>query len=215
MMNKYPSNQTGSSLVVILMMLTIIFLAGVSSSKMALFGERSARNERDRQVAFEAAEAALLDAEIDMMGPNSKVGNRVCLFDAVKPTEFVEGCGQGIKAGMCLNTASTGDAWKVVKSLYTTEIGAGSLNKTVEYGQHTGQTFLNGASGLPSKLPRYTIEVVPYAGTGSQDDNVGSATTAEYGFLVTAMGFGINSTTQVVLQTLVYKPTNKPTASCL
>lgn len=206
--------QRGSSLIVVLMMLTVILVMGVISARLSLFGERSARNDRDRQIALQSAEAALLDAEIDMMGPNSLVGHRVCIFDSRKPAEFLEGCGTGSQAGMCLNTAAPSEAWKIVKALYVSETGTGSSNKTVEYGQFTGQGLPSGSSGLPVKPPRYIIEAVRYAGTGAADDNVGSSTTPEYAFLVTAMGFGTRVETQVLLQALVYKPANKPNSGC-
>ena len=205
--------QLGSSLIVVLMMLTVILVMGVIGARMSLFSERSARNDRDRQIAFQAAESALLDAELDMMGPNTKVGHRVCVFDSTKPAEFQEGCGTASKVGMCLNTVSPGDAWKTVKALYLSETGTGNTNKTVQYGQFTDQALPNGSSGLTAKLPRYTIEAVRYAGTGAANDNVGSTKT-EYAFLVTAMGFGTRTETQVMLQTLVYKPANKPNSGC-
>ncbi len=207
-------SQQGSSLIVVLMMLTVILVMGVISARLSLFSERTARNDRDRQIAFQSAEAALLDAEIDMMGPNTLVGHRVCVFDSKKPAEFVEGCGTVAKVGMCLNTAAPSDAWKTVKALYVSETGAGVTNQTVQYGQFTGQTMPQGGSGLPFKPPRYIIEAVRYAGTGAEDDNVGSSVTPEYAFLVTAMGFGTRVETQVLLQALVYKPANKPNSGC-
>jgi type IV pilus assembly protein PilX len=209
-----PRFQSGSSLIVVLMLLTVILIMGVISSRLSLFSERSARNDRERQVAFQSAEAALLDAEIDMMGPNSLAGNRVCVFDSKQPAVFIQGCGSGSKAGMCLNSAAPSAAWKSVTGLYSSETGTGGTNKTVEYGQFTGQTLPQGSSGLPAKLPRYIIEAVRYTGTGSADDNVGSSTTPEYAFLVTAMGFGTRVETRVLLQALVYKPANKPNSGC-
>ncbi len=68
------------------------------------------------------------------------------------------------------------------------------------------------SSGLTARLPRYTIEAVPYAGTGAVNDAVDGVN--EYAFLVTAMGFGFRTETQVLLQALIYKPVNKPSAGC-
>jgi type IV pilus assembly protein PilX len=216
--------QKGSSLIVVLIMLTVIMTIGLVSAKMSLFGERSARNDRDRQIAFQSAEAALLDAELDIFGPNSAANRRVCVFDSKIPSEFVEGCGTLTKTGMCLNTASPSNAWKSVLARYTSETGdssASSSNKTVQFGQFTGQTMPNASSGnaglvggVPVRLPRYTVEAVRYAGTGAASDNVGSSTTSEYAFLVTAMGFGTRMETQVMLQALLYKPANKPGSGC-
>jgi type IV pilus assembly protein PilX len=206
--------QRGSSLIVVLIMLSMILVIGLISTRLALFSERSARNDRDRQIAFQSAEAALLDAELDIMGPNTTTGNRVCLFDSKAPGEFINGCGTQSKAGMCLNTTSSGDAWRAVKTLYSSETGTIATNQTVQYGQFTGQSLPNGNSGLSARLPRYTIEAVRYAGTGAANDNVGSSIKPEYAFLVTAMGFGTRTETQVLLQTLIYKPANKPGAGC-
>lgn len=205
--------QSGSSLIVVLIMLTVIFAMGVIAAKLSLFGEGAARNDRDRQIAFQSAESALLDAELDMMGPNTSPNRRVCKFDSLVIAEFVEGCGTGTNTGMCQNGAAPGDAWKTVKSNYTSETGTASSNLTAEYGQFTGQTLPTGTSGLPTKLPRYTIEAVRYSGTGAATDSVASSKT-EYAFLVTAMGFGARPQTQVMLQTLVYKPANKPNSGC-
>lgn len=207
-------SQRGASLVAVLMMLMVILVMGVIAARLSLFSERVARNDRDRQIAFQAAEAALLDAEIDMMGPNSSTDKRVCVFDSRTPAVFVEGCGSDGKAGMCLNTTAPGEAWKVVKANYANETGTTSGNKTVQYGQFTGQSLPNGGSGLPVRLPRYTIEAVRYAGTGAENDNVGSSVSVEYAFLVTAMGFGTRAETQVMLQSLVYKPANKANSGC-
>lgn len=206
--------ERGSSLVVVLMMLTVVMVMGVVSARLSLFGERSARNDRDRQIAFQSAEAALLDAEVDMMGPNTDAASRVCVFDSKKPSEFTEGCDVASKAGMCLSAATPSEAWRAVKTLYVSESGRANTNKTVEYGQFTGQTLPTGSGGLPIRPPRYTIEAVRYAGTGEAIDNVGSTASAEYAFLVTAMGFGTRLETQVMLQALIYKPANKPDSGC-
>lgn len=207
------AKQTGSSLIVVLIMLTVIFAMGVTAARLSLFGERAGRNDRDRQIAFQGAESALLDAELDIFGPNTSANKRVCKFDSLVVAEFIEGCGTGANAGMCLNGAAPGDAWKSVKTNYLSESGTASGNLTIEYGQFTGQTLPKGSSGLPAKLPRYTIEAVRYAGTGATNDSVASTKT-EYAFLVTAMGFGTRPESQVMLQALVYKPANKPNSGC-
>ena len=213
--------QKGSSLIIVLIMLSITMVVGLISTRLALFSERSARNDRDRQIAFQSAEAALLDAELDMLGPNTASGKRVCTFDSKKPAEFVAGCGTLTKTGMCQSAANPGEGWKdpAVLPLYTSETGdstSNAANKTVEYGQFTAQKFALpvGSSGLPVRLPRYTIEAVRYTGTGQANDNVGSSQSPEYAFLVTAMGFGTRIETQVMLQALIYKPANKPGAGC-
>ncbi len=61
----------GASLIMVMLILVVVSLLGVSAVQVSILGERSARNDRDYQIAFQAAEAALLDAEIDMNGPGT------------------------------------------------------------------------------------------------------------------------------------------------
>ena len=62
------------ALVFVLIMISIIFVIAAVSSRVVTLGERTARNDRDRQTALQSAEAALSDAEMDIMGPNSLSG---------------------------------------------------------------------------------------------------------------------------------------------
>jgi type IV pilus assembly protein PilX len=68
--------QVGVALVIV--MIFIVILSGVAafSARRALFGEGVARNQLDVEVATQAAEAALRDAEIDMQitGPGLRTG---------------------------------------------------------------------------------------------------------------------------------------------
>ncbi len=207
----HRTRMTGSSLIVVMIMLTVISAIGVISARLALFSERSARNDRDQQIAFQSAEAALLDAELDTMGPNSSLNKRVCKFLPMQNgSEFVPGCGTGTKAGLCASLTTQGEAWKDVKPLYSSETGQSSSNQTVEYGQFTGQTLPNGSVGLSAKPPRYTIERV----SATVFDQSKKSAGVDDAYLVTAMGFGMRPETRVMLQTLIYKPAHKPNSGC-
>lgn len=59
--------QHGAALAVALVLLLILTLLGVTGSKTTIMEERMAGNFRDRQVAFEAAEAALRVAEARLL----------------------------------------------------------------------------------------------------------------------------------------------------
>ena len=63
--------EQGFSLITTLVLLVIASLLGVAASQLVLMSERSSRYDRDRLIAFQAAEAALLDAEMDIRGPGS------------------------------------------------------------------------------------------------------------------------------------------------
>lgn len=180
--------QRGFSLIVTLILLVIVTVLGIAASQMVLLSERSTRFDRDRQIAFQAAEAALLDAEFDIRGPNTAGSQRVDSFTNTSQLRFVEGCGTGSDQGKCL-PAATGQP-PVWLSLDFTDQSAAS--RTVGLGQFTGRTFSTGSTGARSEqLPRYIIEVI-------EDGQPGLA--GRFLYRVTAMGFGPRKETQAVVQ---------------
>ena len=56
-------HEGGAALLIALVLLLAVLIVGVSAARTALDTEKSARNMRDRLIAFQAAEAALADAE--------------------------------------------------------------------------------------------------------------------------------------------------------
>ena len=62
------SRQRGVTLIVSLIFLAILMLLGVIVAQNSSMEERMAGNTRDRDLAFQAAEAALKDAEADASG---------------------------------------------------------------------------------------------------------------------------------------------------
>ncbi|MCR6475479.1 PilX N-terminal domain-containing pilus assembly protein [Variovorax sp. ZS18.2.2] len=205
--------QRGFSLIVVLLLLLVAMVLGVGAAQVSLVNERSARNDRDAEVAFQAAEAALVDAETDVLGPNENTRQRLCLFNRQDATAFVAGCGgDGEQQGLCATAEpGTDPAWMA------TDLSAGS-GKSVAYGTFTGQTYFSGdaatgsrAGALPARAPRYIVEAVRSRG-GLQANVLQSASAqdASYIFRVTAIGYGMQEETQVVLQTTLYKPAASP-----
>jgi len=68
----------GVALLVCLLMLILVMLLGVSAAQLSLQGEKAARGERDREVAFQAAEDALADAERDIQAGGGEVVEPAC-----------------------------------------------------------------------------------------------------------------------------------------
>lgn len=62
------SDQRGVTLIVALIFLAILMLLGVTVAQTSSLEERMAGNTRDRDLAFQSAEAALKDAEADLTG---------------------------------------------------------------------------------------------------------------------------------------------------
>lgn len=191
--------QQGASLIVALMMLIAVLSLGISAAQMALQGEKAARNERDRQIALQAAEAALLDAETDIEDAPDAARSRSALFAHDRTEGFARGCGSGTGnpfLGLCLRADGDTPVWLSVDFL-----DQSNRARTVPYGHFTGQSFPAGQGILPARPPRYVIELMPYNMAGE------AATAADltYFYRITAIGFGMRDSTRVVLQTFYRK----------
>ena len=193
--------ERGFSLIVVLLLLVVVTVLGIGAAQLSLVNERSARNDRDTEIALQAAEAALIDAELDILGPNASPASRLCLFNDRDVAPFVQGCGTGANLGLCAPSApGAAPAWM------TADISPSS-KVAVPSGTFTGQKYLVGQGVTPAALPRYIVEVMRNNG-GWQANRLESASAgnATHLFLVTAIGFGVDAQTQLVLQTNFYKP---------
>jgi type IV pilus assembly protein PilX len=193
----FQGRQQGFSLITTLILLVVVTMLGIGASQMALLSERSTRFDRDQQIAFQAAEAALIDAEFDIRGPNTSGSQRLLTFKSKKEedNDFIEGCGTGTLKGLCKPAGEgTKPVWYLVD--FTDE----SANaKTVKLGDFTGRAFSVGASGIrPEIAPRYIIESIP-------DGRPGASKADDRLYRVTAMGFGPRKETQAVLQMIFRK----------
>ena len=70
--------ERGVALLLCLLMLILVMLLGVSAAQLSLQGEKAARGQRDREVAFQAAEDALADAERDIQTGGGEVVDSAC-----------------------------------------------------------------------------------------------------------------------------------------
>lgn len=202
-----PQRQRGMALVFVLIMISIIFVIAAVSSRMVTFGERAARNDRDRQTAFQAAEAALSDAELDIMGPSSAGATRVSLFGTLPAGE---GCSsasdtRGICGRLAPNT-SADSLLDVYRPIFENEDA--TTRAWVSFGEFTGrQADFVTATGsnqgaLPARAPRYIIEKTSLS-FRNRTQAVGKPFDA---YVVTAIGYGLQASTQVVLQAVISKP---------
>lgn len=177
-MMKTVGCERGAALVTMLVLMLALLMMSLSAARAALAGARSARYERDRQVAHAAAEAALLDAERDIDGAAGPTSPRTAIFAAVDPDAFSERCGgQAEQAGLCKPPPGKAPpAWQAADL-------AGDAG--VEYGRFSGRTMPTGFGTLPASAPRYLVELLP----GAQPL-----------FRITALGVGADPATVVVLQ---------------
>lgn len=184
-----PDRQRGVTLVVVLLILLVVTVLGIGGAQMALLSEKSTRYDRDYLIASQAAEVALMDAELEINGPNAFVNRRAepWLFPAT-------GCGTtGGMRGLCATLSGPAKpAWQTVDFLETDA----TARAVAEVGEFTGRVFDAGLAGMrPELKPRYVIELIP-------DNTPGAALDAPKLYRITAMGFGPRKEVQVVLHSV-------------
>lgn len=185
----------GAALVTVLFVLVAVLIVAVSAATAALNAEKSARNERDRHIAFQAAEAALADAERDI-GAIDPASPRAAMFAPGSALGFADGCGERAgepHLGLCARVEAPGiPAW-IAANLKEGEAGA-------PYGTFTGAVMPTGVGTLPTRPPRYIIELMPFPRAG---EDAGEPVANFY--RITAIGFGSRDPTRVVLQSFYRK----------
>lgn len=201
---------TGFALITALVMLLVITILAIGGARLAIDSKRMSRNQRDTDIAFQAAEAALRDAEYDIQnasaGNGAATNSRSAIFDPTKTTGFPgSGCNTGGPGtttpyqGLCQPAPDgTTGVWNTVS--WST---SGTV-QTVGFGDFTGRNFPTGTGLLPAQKPRYIIEVLP-------DRTIGGNVQGPASFLyrITAVGWGPNKGAQVMLQS-IYRKTDTP-----
>jgi len=182
-MATHRMRERGVSLVVGLIFLVVLTILGLMALRVATLEERMSGNARERSLAFQAAEAALRDAELDIQCKR---------FDgtpsALRPGGCIEGA-TGADAtctnGLCCNLSGLVCGEPTTPVYLNTALSL-SAAPSVQYGAYTAAPALTGVGSQP----RYLIE--PFI-----------LDSKNY-YRITARGFGLNPTTQVTLQA-VYK----------
>lgn len=212
-----PSGQRGVALIVVLVLLLAVTGIAIFSARNATVSEGVARNQLDAEVARQAAEAALRDAERDILLPTGTlVTNALCPRNEARPigeaiSQFTVECPKG-QCGFAMSyydnsnwatpTASTAEPWWPASKngLWNDDAdskprrGSGGgpgvdcdFDGGVPLGTYTGTAPIAGVA----RQPEYLIE---YMRRGR--DNY---------FRITARGFGYTTNSQVVLQSY-FKP---------
>ncbi len=195
------SQSRGIALIFVLIMMTIATSIALISARITLSDERSSRNDRDRQIAFQSAEMALNDAELDVMDPDTVRG---CSFGTTKLIAG-EGCSASADArGLCGSKPSLGNT-PIYKDLNWED--ASSSRAYVNYGEFTNRdgALQVGTVGAPVQAPKYivlqtTIPVNVLYNGGKQQYETNSA------YRIYALGYGASKDTQVMLESVIVKP---------
>lgn len=194
-----------AALPVVLLILIVTCMLGLSAADLAVLDGKALHNAYDQEMAFQAAEAGLRDAELDIAGSPDAARSRSALFSADSAAGFTAACSGegGIGLGLCLGAAEgAAPAWRQADFL-AGDNGASSASAfpTVPYGSFTGRRMQTGTGALPVRPPRYLIELLADSAPGANADMAG----LRYLYRITAMGFGAQETTQVMLQSFYRK----------
>lgn len=180
--------QRGFSLIVGLIFLVAITLLGVIAMKNTLLQERMAGGLRDRSLAFQAAEAALRDAKLDLL--NMRAGGIVCAPNNCHPNNPIvheSGFDTACTLGRCFD--DPGDGWGYGGVAGQAAWDAFPLNAgpSVQYGFYTGSPPIGGVAAPPRYLIEAFLDV----------DGIGDKKAY---YRITARAVGANPNTAVVLQ---------------
>ncbi len=177
--------QQGSVLVIGLIFVVLLTLIGMQSINDTQLQERMAGNLRDRNAAFQAAEAALRTAEAFL------ADNELIAFDGTLtgywPDLGLDSNRTALKNSSILDVENMPPFW------------------TEQQWNDHSLSIPNGTIENVNKQPRYTIEkmmvnqLVATQGSGIDVESQEKFAAAEY-YRITARGFGITESSSITLQ---------------
>jgi type IV pilus assembly protein PilX len=182
-----PARQRGISLVTTLVLMLATLGLGVAVMSVGAMEERLIANTKDRDLALQAAEAALRDGEQDIATnvSSSTAFSDTCANGLCTPPSQRNSV--GALGSSPVDDSALGFDWSVDANVRT-------------YGQYTG------AAQFPdvAQQPRYVIEKFSYLGTPAGESVVLGAEPAApgVGYRITARAVGARPETVVVLQSI-------------
>lgn len=188
-------HQNGSVLLISLIMLLILTVIGIASISGVTMSEKMANSQRDYDVAFEMAEAALVEGEqwVDAndFGVDAADMQSSCTGTKCWKSDCTNGlCFNGtypVGSGkLCELTPPAKDVWK-----------------EKSYWDSKAKTYSLSVSGV--EKPRYLIEFICYTPKDPSSDQKIISQPPDYKdwvkfYRITALGFGTNPDTRVMLQ---------------
>lgn len=182
-----PGSQQGMALITGLLLLMVLTLLGITAMDNAVMEETMVKNQRDKQVAFQAAESAMVDgfSWLDNQTRRPRPGRPVPLNNGI-PRAVV----------------NAPDTLTNANAISSTWWGSNGLN----YGVATNAAGIAGVAVQPRHM---TEEFVPAEARSVRDDLVVSrdyATSPGRQFYrISSQGSGFSASTQVVVQGIYVK----------
>lgn len=205
---QYTLQQRGIVLITAMMFLVVLTLLVLTIMRSSILEERMAGYSRDWNLAFQAAEAALREAEREI-----KTGANV-----VGQTGFEMGCSTASTAGgkgpgLCMpNLCTETDAsnsnydcmpiwWDLLKHPSTSKRDSAWIDGTSTATKTRPYNYVNSGLTFPgvAAQPRYIIEVLSVPDASSLKVAAGTPP-QKFLYRATAVGFGANARTRVTLQ---------------
>lgn len=182
-----PASQQGIALLTAMLMLICLLLLGFGIVNMTTTEEKVARNARDYDIAFAAAEAALRDAELHVSGTWHWP------YTPIPPTRFNSACTNGLCDSTVIITPNP--APTIDQLDFFSGVAPGS--NSVVLGAVTGSPAIAGIQ--TANQPRYMIEMT-CPGVGS----IAGVTCSGRSFRITAQARGRLADTRVMLQEIFF-----------
>ena len=178
---------TGFTLIPTLILLLAVALLGSATAQWITLSARSIHSDRQQQIAYHAAAAALDDAVRDVLRTTGEAPERIALLQSLESAASWphEGCGSVGLQGLCahLNTE---------QAVFSLTHGAGNSatgidwrdpNASVVFGTFTSARYPSGPGAQPAMPPRYHIERL------SQPTQEQASGASPF-FRITALGMG-------------------------
>ena len=206
--------QQGAALIVSLLLLAIVMLLATAGWQMGTQEERMVGQQRDRAIAFEAAEAALRDAERDLLGicaSGYAAGQCAPRLDPINgETGFGSAGAENTCSdeGLCLGSTAERPDFSSDMPIAVLTGAPTAVGKPVLYGTFTRPDLdreIKGPGGANLWRPRYVIESLCYAGGGQGMTGSFVASCPSPIYRITAIARGIrqgDEASQVILQSL-------------
>ncbi len=206
--------ESGSTLIVSLLFLVVTTLIATGVWRVAMQQESMTGSERDYQIAFEAAEAALRDAETDYFhlcalsdanGSVAVCNRRTNEIDGLSgfgstATSEIPAPGSCSADGLCLGNYSMHGTVKLYDAMPSIDVLEGRPSpdggQRVTFGTYT-RTPGSTTEKIPlvAQQPSYVIEAIQVGGNDGRNVPVM--------YRITAIGYGRRADTRVILQSYI------------